>query len=337
MSLCGVPARSSAGRFGIIKRERQARFRDRLSAPSDSLGRRHNYLLALGCEEENLYPLLRGEDGASRYFRDRNVKWWQASASGDLSDGKRPTRNMASSQIACVNVLLPLIEIPGALTAVLRVLDDDVTDVVQIAHEGTTSPVEFEWIGLGHALEGPSVKSRGANSTSVDAFIVAETDGGRRAYLIEWKYVEEYRTEYKGKGRQGETRRSRYAHLYAESPSFNGRFPFDAWLYEPFYQLMRLRLLADRMVRNRELGISKAKVVVVVPEGNHAYRERITSPWFAKALPNRTVSDILREALVDPDHAYASVCPSMLAGAVRVACGETAAPWGAYMQERYGW
>ena len=127
--------------------------------------------------------------------------------SDDASDGKRPTRNMASSQLACVNFLLPLIDIPGALTAVLQAIDDDVTGVVNIEHEGTSSPVELEWIGLDHALEGPGVKSRGANSTSVDAFMVAETPSGRRAYLVEWKYVEEYRTEDKGQGRQGETRR----------------------------------------------------------------------------------------------------------------------------------
>ena len=43
-------------------------------------------------------------------------KWWQAHVSGDASDGKRPTRNMASSQIACVNFLPSLVDIPGALT-----------------------------------------------------------------------------------------------------------------------------------------------------------------------------------------------------------------------------
>ena len=43
----------------------------------------------------------------------------------------------------------------------------------------------------------------------------------------------------------------------------------DEFLYEPFYQAMRLRLLADRMVRERQLGVSDAKVVVVVPKGEH--------------------------------------------------------------------
>ena len=253
------------------------------------------------------------------------------------SDGKRPTRNMASSQIACVNFLLPLVKTPGALTAVLRAIDDDVTGVVHIEHQGTPSPVELEWIGLDHALEGSSVKSRGANSTSVDAFMVAETPGGRRAYLMEWKYVEEYGTEDKGEGRSGETRRRRYAHLYKESPTFNRKVPFDAWLFEPFYQILRLRLLADRMVRNRELGISEAKVVVVVPEGNRAYRERVTSPSLAVAFPDRTVSGIVEETLTHPDRENASVSQLNLAGAVRSRCGDTATAWGEYHHDRYGW
>ena len=324
-------------KFGVLERERQARFREGLSTPSDTVGRRHAYLLALGCEEENLFPALRGENGACRYFAERKIKWWQAGVSGDASDGKRPTRNMASSQIACVNFLLPLVDIPGALTAVLQAIDEDVTGVVEIVHERTSSPVELEWIGLDHALEGPSVKTRGANSTSVDAFMVAETPTGRRAYLMEWKYVEEYRTEDKGKGPSGETRRARYAHHYADSPSFNGKVPFDAWLFEPFYQILRLRLLADRMVQNRELGVSDAKLVVVVPEGNLAYRKRVTSPWLAGEFPNRTVSDIVHETLVPPDRAYASVSQAKMAHAVREHCGQTAGLWESYTHERYGW
>ena len=232
-------ASDGTGTFGVLERKHQSAFRTGLTTPTDAIGRRHDYLLALGHEEENLYPSLRGENGALQYFAERNIKWRQARASGDASDGKRPTRNMASSQIACVNFLLPLVEIPGALTAVLQAIDGDVTGVVDIKPQGTSSPVELEWIGLDHALEGPSVKRRGANSTSVDAFMVAETPSGRRAYLMEWKYLEEYRTEDKGQGQHGETRHRRYAHLYEESPSFNGKVPFDAWLFEPFQQILR--------------------------------------------------------------------------------------------------
>ena len=167
--------------------------------------------------------------------------------------------------------------------------------------------------------------------------MVAEIPSGRRAYLMEWKYVEEYPTEDKGEGPSGEIRRRRYAHLYKDSPSFNARAPFDAWLFEPFYQILRLRLLADRMVHNRELGVSEAKVVVVVPEGNRAYRERMTSPPLAKAFPNRTVSGIIEATLVHPDRSYTSVSQSNLADSVRRWYGDPTTAWGAYHRDRYGW
>ena len=122
--------------FGRLARKRQAAFREGLTPPSDAVGHQHGHLLALGREEENLFPALRGENGACRYFAERGIKWWQATRSGDATDGKRPTRNMASSQIACVNFLLPLVDIPGALPAVLKAIDDDVTGVVDIEHEG---------------------------------------------------------------------------------------------------------------------------------------------------------------------------------------------------------
>ena len=97
---------------------------------------------------------LRGETGARRLFEVRNIRWWQDARNGDDSNGTRPTRNMASSQIACVNFHLPLVDIPEALLATARALDGDVTRIVPIHDQ---SPVEFEWIGLNHALEGPAV------------------------------------------------------------------------------------------------------------------------------------------------------------------------------------
>ena len=323
-----------AANFGRAERQRQARFRSAMPVPTDPSGQRHGHLLALGHELENLYPTLRDENAACRFFKARGIKWWQSARNGDDSNGTRPTRNMASSQIACVNFHLPLVDLPEALLATARALDDDVTQIVPIHDQ---SPVEFEWIGLNHALEGPAITTRGANSTSVDVFMIARTPAGRRAYLMEWKYVEEYSPKDLGEGSRGETRRRRYAHLYTESPAFNGKAPFEAWLFEPFYQIMRLRLLADRMVRDRELGVSEAKVVVVVPEGNCAYRDRVTSPWFATAFPNRSVSDVVRETLVDPDNTYVSVSQSTLADAVRRHCGEAAAAWSTYHRQRYGW
>ena len=335
-----------AGDFGREARERQARFRaespsisEQGRAPSDDTGRRHGHLLAVGSEDENLYPSLRGGEGARRFFKERGIKWHRTPRSGDVPGGDGPTRNLASSQVACLNFLMPLAGIPDALAAAIRAIDDDVEGIVDVRHEGRSAPVEFEWIGPEESLEGN--RTRGANSTSVDAFVIADTGAGRRAYLLEWKYVEEYKSgDDKGAGSQGETRRARYSARYAaESSAFRGEVPMGELLYEPFYQLMRLRLLADRMVADRELDVTDAKVVVVAPEGNSAYRERVTSPPLRKRFPQHgTVSDVMRAALKDPDAAFASVCPSVLVDAVERECGSIpeVREWAAYQRERYG-
>ena len=252
---------------------------------------------------------------------------------------------MVSSQVACVNFLLPLAGIPGALSSALRALDDDVLNVVSITYEGHTSPVEFEWIGLGQSLEGGT--TRGAQNTSIDAFLVAETTTGRkRAYLLEWKYVERYlsgRPEFKGDGARGETRRQRYAERYRASySSFDPTPDLDEFLYEPFYQIMRQRLLADRMVQERELEIDEAKVVVVVPEQNWAYRtvsdgETTTSPLLAKRFPRlETVEAVMRQALKNPDAQFDMVAPSSMLDALARRLPSETAEWACYWQKRYG-
>ena len=175
---------------------------------------------------------------------------------------------------------------------------------MDIQHEGRTSAVEFEWIGVPRSLEDGT--TRGSHNTSVDAFLTVETVSGRkRAYLLEWKYVETYlsgRPAFKGDGSQGETRRRRYIDLYnAPYSSFDPATApeMEDFFYEPFYQLMRQRLLADRMAEQRELGVDEAKVVVVVPEENWAYRavshgSTTTSPPLARRFPElETVSDVM--------------------------------------------
>ena len=248
---------------------------------------------------------------------------------------------MASSQVACVNFLLPLVQIQGALQAFVRTIDEDATEVVNIEQGGKASPVEFEWIGMAGPLEEGAAPTRGANTTSVDAFMIAQTTHGKKAYLLEWKHVEEYptRNNYLGNGSRGETRLRRYSSMYgAESSSFNGLAPIEELLYEPFYQLMRQRLLADRMVNNKELGVTDAKVIAVVPEENTTYRNRLTSPELAQRFSNlKSVSDLFRATLKEPEIAYSIICPSILVAAVERECGNSASEWTNYQRARYGW
>ena len=345
---------SSVPAFDRAVKERQQAFRDASQTvsdagrnPTDDNGQRNCHLLALGHEEENLYPGLRGPGGAADLFAERSIKWWKSSRSGDKTGTEGPTRNMTSSQVACVNFLLPLTGIPGALRAALRVLGEDVRRVVDIQHEGRVSPVEFEWIGIPRSLEGGV--TRGVQNTSVDAFLVGETINGRlRGYLIEWKYAEQYQSSkpaFKGAGRSGNTRRASYAGLFhAPYSAFNTEVvpELDEFLYEPFYQIMRQRLLADRMVQERELDLDEAKVVVVVPEENRAFRalksdRTATSPLLAQRFPDvDTVDAVMRVSLRDADAQFCMVTPALLLDGVANSLPDETAEWAEYWRERYG-
>ena len=304
--------------FGVAARRHQGWFRDNSPtisdkgrSPTDDKGLRNPHLLALGSEEENLYPGIRGAGGAVEYFEGRRVPWWRSARSGDDRRKDGPTRNMASSQVACVNFLLPLAGIPGALTAALRAVDDDVLRAVAIHHEGNASPVEFEWVGLGGALEGAG--ARGANATSIDAFLVAETQTGRRAYLLEWKYVEQYlvtRPDFKGGGKSGDTRRKRGTASVTTPSSLHSTWkPPRSWTSS--YTTPSTRSCVKGSWRTgwygrRELDVDESKVVVVAPERNLAYRSvaeggKKTSPLLARRFPQLgTVEEVMRGALKDP-------------------------------------
>ena len=299
--------------------------------------KKHGYMLALGYENENLYPPLRGDGGALDFFTERGIKWHRHGKSGDIRRGSGPTRNMKSSQVMCVNFLMPLAGVDGALVSALRAIDDDVEGVAPIEHECLASLVEFEWIGVPKSLEGG--RTRGANVTNVDAFVIAETKSGdKRAYLMEWKYTEGGNITDYSICSSGDTRRGRYSGLYhAESSSFSYGVSLNSLMYGDFYQLMRNRLLADRMVAKGELGVSDAKVALVIPEGNEAF---MRPSYLARRFPgmDETVSDVFRATLKDPDRTFATVSPARLLEAVGRECGEAPAisDWAAYMRKRYG-
>jgi len=223
---------------------------------------------------------------------------------------------------------------------VLRAVDRDVREVGTIEYCGLVSLVEFEWVGTDRSLEGGPC-TRGANATSADALLVAVTaPDTRRAYLLEWKYVEEYRPgRYLGVGVSGKTRRTRYEALLreADSPFVDG-VTLDDLLCEPLYQIMRLLLLGRKMVRERQLLVEEAKLVVVCPRENTAYRDTITSCPLAVRLPEaKTVEQLMRRILRRPAD-FAIVSQEELLAALRTSpLAAQLGPWLAYQAERYGW
>ena len=139
--------------------------------------------------------------------------------------------------------------------------------------------------------------------------------------MLERKYCERYLSAQPkdiGAGESGRRRRNRYAPLFsAPHSSFDPASAqgLDGFLYEPFYQIMRQRLLADRMVHERELDVDEAKVVVVVPEDNWPYRtvadgSTTTSPLLAQRFPDLgKVGEVMRACLKYPVAQRRQDCP----------------------------
>jgi hypothetical protein len=141
-------------------------------------------------------------------------------------------------------------------------------------HVRVASPVEFEWVGARGrlSLEGTQA-TRGQRVTSSDAFMVARLRSARlRGYLMEWKYVEDGSERDKSRGDEGQERLRRYHALFRSV--FRSGLKLDHFLVEPVYQLVRLCLLARKIVDDCQLdGVASVRTVLVCPRANKMYRD----------------------------------------------------------------
>jgi hypothetical protein len=173
-----------------------------------------------------------------------------------------------------VNALAPFLHNGPALARIFgRVLDiDEVLPFVPDSETGEV--VAFEWIGAADYLNERTSGGgrRGRNTTSADAAIRYRTSRGAiEVALIEWKYTEQYHGhELSGGEKSMGVRRDRYRALYddARAPIRHGLVPYEDFFVEPFYQLFRLTMLADRMERAAEQGAERVRLVYVAPARN---------------------------------------------------------------------
>ena len=334
--------------FGEKARTAQGIFRDKSTTissfgnvPNDPKGKRNIHLLALSAEKGNLFSGIRGNEQVLSFFADRGIKWWKSTRSGDDCHQVGPTRNMASSQIFCINFWYPIKEDRKLLTGILKSINPDVEDVLEIQSNSVnneqklSSFIEFEWVGSSTTLE-KKAYSRGANATSLDAYIIGVSGKQRIGFFFEWKMVEEYRSSDLGEGRSGITRRNTYKE-YIQSPIsiFSKAIPFDAVLYEPFYQIVRMGLLGQKMIyEDKELD--QVYVIPVYPRANVAYSERITSPWLNEHFSNlETVSEIASHFFKEPV-IYKSIFADELWTIIRtIPISPDHKEWIEYMENRY--
>jgi hypothetical protein len=171
--------------------------------------------------------------------------------------------NPLSSAAACLNILGYLNQHRQEIIPFFGTFGLDIEEVPEFPSGADVQgevyddggPIVFEWIGPKESPIHEKGGSRGQNRTSVDAFLIARVKGKYAQLLIEWKFTESYQS---GKalhnfgGKKGIERLRRYASVLTNQRK--GQFPFrfsdedglglQDFSYEPFYQLLRMTLLA---------------------------------------------------------------------------------------------
>jgi len=204
---------------------------------------------------------------------------------------------------------------------------------------GSYPYMTFEWIGvcdyLGETKRKGANRTRGAYFTSADfVFRFRRDDNKIQMVLGEWKYTEEYSESDKGI----EVRKNNYR------PAFNrtggifmgrGEDVYSALFFDPYYQLMRLQLLAQEMQEAREMDADLVTVLHICPEANNEFRKKVTSPKLREMYPGRNTLEVWEELV--PSVKFKSITvENLLDNIVEVARPKDRG-WAKYLKKRYGW
>jgi len=170
--------------------------------------------------------------------------------------------NVLSSAASCLNLFSNLNK--TELLNFLNRFDLEIQEIIPFPTDSNVGGeiyddkgnVVFEWIGPGSSPLYEKGGKRGQNRTSIDAFVLSKINGKITQILIEWKFTESYNFEkrlQKFSGISGTERLRRYSNVIAKLRKMK-KFPFQmkyegGWGlvdlgYEPFYQLLRMTLLA---------------------------------------------------------------------------------------------
>jgi len=265
------------------------------------------------------------------YFEHNKISWW---------GGKKPTGNILSSQIACLNYLFVIRTDRDAVLSLAQTISTDLIDVLEIANDSnnTKAFISFEVVSdtdyLNECVNGQS-PTRGNNCTSIDALIVAKHKNGKTILIpIEWKYTECYgntdkstedgKNNQKGSQKSGKIRLDRYSELINKSSQLKIKlkdYKSSVYFFEPFYQLMRQTLWAEQMIDaknriNESIHADDYIHVHVIPsENNDLLKNDLKTNRRIKAYSNGTtkgsLEEIWKSCLTNPDK-YKIITPSSL-------------------------
>lgn len=271
----------------------------------------------------NLAPAIR--DGAFRYVKDKEISWHTHS------------NHALSSQVCCLNFLMPLAENPEMLSRVIGEalgIPGPTLLECEAGPDGRPWFIGFEWNGRADYLnEGghQGRRTRGSNCTSADAVVRFRHDGRDETLLIEWKYTESYGPPITSTGNPTRIRRYESLAFAPEGPIRNDLgLMLENFFYEPFYQLLRQQMLAFQMQRAKEEGADRVRVLHIAPAANLALR-KVTSPSLRRFGDD--IFTVFRSLIVRPKD-FVSRSTEVVFGPL-ISDPNGANDWAAYLARRY--
>lgn len=178
-----------------------------------------------------------------------------------------------SSAAACLNVLVYLNRNKKDIVPFFNKIGLNIQKVIDFPQNviygdekyDDEGPIVFEWIGPKKSpINEGRGGGRGYGRTSIDGYMLAEVNGKITQLLIEWKFTEVYNSDFYARkfgGKYGVERLRRYSDILKKLRRSNFPFEFEDegkiglsdFSYEPFYQLLRMTLLAE-MTTPADLG-----------------------------------------------------------------------------------
>lgn len=220
---------------------------------------------------KNLYKEIRKD--ALLYFEFNNIVWWK-----QYEDLYFPNGHTLSSQIHCLNHLFPIRADHDAVLAIIQAIMPEIVEIEPSPIDEkfyimdkypykTPSYISFEFAYNNKELLRERCNQRGANCTSVDAFIYAVNKEGEHVLIaIEWKYSEAYEKTTGNKAKIA-TIDERYRDLAARKNSNLAGWK-ESYNWDPFYELARQTLLMEQIVDNKPFKANDYRHLVVCPKNN---------------------------------------------------------------------
>ena len=224
----------------------------------------------------NLFGPIRRS--ALAYFELNDIEWWRQSEEHYFPNG-----HVLSSQIHCLNHLFAIRADKDAVRKIIQAILPEITEILPspideqfcIMEEfpyKTPSYISFEFTYENKTLLNERCNKRGANCTSVDAFVYAKDKDGKHVLIpIEWKYTEAYEKTDDKKIKKSIVEERYLGKINAEKSHLKEWQ--DSYYWDPHYELARQSLLVEQIIQKQLFEADYYQHIVVCPVENTEMRE----------------------------------------------------------------